>query len=216
MNPCKKNLVFICLLLLLIAPLGLYFYKFKSSSLSTDTEVWGQFGDFLNGTFMPLIALIGVIVTYMLGVFSEERTTANIKLDQQKQRPLLHVGFFDSELQVRIFMVNKGNGPLIITNYRLINLEGEIEFLSIYELLPEIEGIYSNYSGNLNNIVLSPSEEFELLNYETPYTEGLGYPENDRDIIRETLSNYKIVIDFCDVYNNKMPQYQRSLSWFGR
>lgn len=113
-------------------------------------------------------------------------------------------------------MVNKGNGPLIITNYRLINLEGEIEFLSIYELLPEIEGIYSNYSGNLNNIVLSPSEEFELLNYETPYTEGLGYPENDRDIIRETLSNYKIVIDFCDVYNNKMPQYQRSLSWFGR
>ncbi len=216
MNSCKKNVVFFCLILLLIVPLGFYLFKFNGSSLSTDTEVWGQFGDYLNGTFMPLIALIGVIVTYMLGVFSEERTVANIKLDQQKQRPLLHVGFMDSETQVRIFMVNKGNGPLIITNYRLINLEGDTECLSIYELLPEIEGIYSNYSGNLNNIVLSPNEEFELLNYETPYTEGFGYPGSDREIIRKKLSNYKIVIDFCDVYNNKMPVYERSLDWFGR
>src|SRR5690606_12807120 len=115
MTKRNKKLIIIISALLLLTPLTIYLTHFYGQSLSNDTETWGHFGDYLNGTFMPIIALVGIIVTLLLGLISEERNESNLKIEQQKQRPLLHLGYFDSEDIIRIFLKNKGNGPLIIT-----------------------------------------------------------------------------------------------------
>ncbi|MBK6783795.1 MAG: hypothetical protein IPG79_08500 [Saprospiraceae bacterium] len=103
MSKCTKFWIFILTIVLLLTPIGVYLCKFSSGHLSNDTEAWGQFGDYLNGTFMPMIALIGIIITYYLGMISEARNVANIKLDQQKHRPLLHVGYYDKKHEISIY-----------------------------------------------------------------------------------------------------------------
>lgn len=216
MSKASKILLGIFFTLLLLTPLAIYFIHFSEQSLSNETEIWGQFGDYLNGTFMPLIALVGIIVTFFLGLISEKRNESNLRIEQEKQRPLLHLGYFDSEDSMRIFLKNKGNGPLIITNYRLVNLQTQSQVQSIFDILPEIDGYFNNYTGNQNNTVLSIDEEAELFLYEPQEIDNEDIVENNKNAIRQAFSTYKVVVDYKDVYNNQMPTYERSLEWFGR
>ena len=198
-------------LLFTLTPLIIYVIHFCGQPLSDNTETWGQFGDYLNGTFMPIIALVGIIVTLLLGLISEERNETNLKIEQQKQRPLLYLHYYDGEDKIDIFLSNKGNGPLIITNYRLVNLQTGQEEPSIFKILPEIDRHYNDYTGNQNSRVLTVNEKILLFIYVPSEND-----ENNKRSIREALSLYKVVIDYKDVYDNQMPAYERSLEWFGR
>lgn len=218
----KKSL-HICLLvfafILLPTPFILYVWNFWGHDLSENTEIWGHFGNFLNGTFMPLIALTGIIITLILGIISNRRDKTKLELDQQKQRPLLHVGYFDAENYLKIFMKNKGNGPLIIQKYRIVNLETDESKLGIFDCLPKTGCHFDNYTGNQENTVLSADEEQEILLFE--YDEEKNDKElekfkSDIEKIRKSLGQYKIVVEYKDVYNNLMPKYERSLAWFNR
>ena len=211
MTKKKKIAIFIVLALFVSAPLIIYLIHFCGQSLSDDTETWGQFGDYLNGTFMPIIALVGIIVTFLLGLISDRRNESNLKIEQQKQRPLLYLHYYDSEETLKICLYNKGNGPLIITNYRLVNLRTEQEKSSIFSILPEIDRHYDDYTGNQNNRVLIAGEEMLLFLYNTSAND-----EENKRLIRQALSQYKVVVDYKDVYDNQMPTYERSLDWFGR
>jgi hypothetical protein len=212
----KKMLVGIVLAVLVVTPLLVYAIHFFRYPLSNKTETWGQFGDYLNGTSMPLIALIGVLVTFLLGIISEKRNKANIEIEQLKQRPLLHIGYFDGEDHLRIFMKNKGSGPLIINGYRLMSLNSKQEIPSIFDCLPGITTDFNNYTGNQENTVLSANEEYELFLYQRDKGDNPQEFSSNRDKIRKSLAQFKIVVDYKDVYDNSMPTYERSLKWFGR
>ncbi|MCA6438503.1 MAG: hypothetical protein ACRCSM_06455 [Sediminibacterium sp.] len=208
-------LIFLAIILLL-TPLTLYVAHFWRHDISNDTATWGHFGDYLNGTFMPIIAMSGVIVTLLLGLISDRRNRTNVSIEQQKQRPLLHIGYLDSENKIEIFMKNKGNGPLIIVNYRLVELNTNQQIEGIYNCLPSIERLFENYTGSQNNTVLSPNEVQELLLYEFQDGEQTAPFEEGKSLLRNALSVYKIVVDYNDVFDNRMPTYERSLAWFGR
>jgi hypothetical protein len=213
MSKRLKAILLLLASLLLLMPFGIYVVHFWGTSLSFDTEKWGQFGDYLNGTFMPLIALIGIIVTLLLGIISENRNSTKLRIDQEKQRPLLHVGYFDSEDEIKIFQKNKGNGPLIITNYRLVNIiSGEI-ISGFFDCIPPMTDGYDNYTGNQNNTVLSAGEETVLLCYSSSSKNNF---QSNADSIRLKISKFKVVVDYKDVFDNDMPTYERSLEWFGR
>lgn len=216
-----KYFILIFSVILLLLPLIIYYLNFKDYELSTSTETWGQFGDYLNGTFMPIIALTGVLVTLFLGIISDNRNDTNLKIEQQKQRPLLHIGYFDGESKILIYIKNKGRGPLIITNYFLFNMTDNTQVNSIFDILPPLLINYNNYSTILNNYVLSVDEEMELLSLELT-EEDLCDEEitkifdAGKEQIRAMISKYKIIVEYNDVYGNKMPKYERSLEWFGR
>ncbi|MCC9061440.1 hypothetical protein [Flavobacterium piscisymbiosum] len=189
--------------------------NFSSSTISKDTEIWGNFGDYVNGTFMPIIALLGVLVTYYLGIISEKRNEANIKIEQLKHRPILHIGYFDAEDFMEIFIENKGNGPLIIKKYTIINETNNTEMNRIYDCLPElINDDYDNYTGNIIGIVMKASEKFQLFLFKSEDDDEIS--KENRRLIRENISKYKVSIEYQDVYENIMPKSERSLIWFGR
>jgi hypothetical protein len=208
--------LFVLSIILLLTPLVVYFINFRKFPISNRTETWGQFGDYLNGTFMPVIALAGVVVTLILGIISDKRNATNIIIEQQKLRPILHIGYIDSEEMIKIFMVNKGSGPLIITKFRLLHLQNSTKLSSIFDCLPIIKTHFDNYTGNQNNTVLSPNEETVLLLFKILESDDQAECEEDRDLTRQYISNYKIVVDYKDVYDKNMPTYERSLEWFGR
>ncbi len=216
-----KILIIILFIILLFLPLIIYLINFGCHPLSKNTEVWEQFGGYLNGTFMPLIALTGVFVTLYLGIISERRNKANLAIEQQKRRPLLHLEYFDGEDKMFINIINKGDGPLIITDYYLLNIITNEPKASIFEILPSIEIKYDNYSGNLKNQVLSANEEMEIFLFAL-----FDEDENDNIIInkfenaklkvRNIFKDYKIIFKYKDVYGNIMDDYIVSLEWFGR
>lgn len=213
MSKKLRNFLVLLVSFLLLMPLVIYVIHFWGTKLSYDSEKWGQFGDYLNGTFMPLIALISIVVTLLLGLISEKRNRTNLRIDQEKQRPLLHVGYFDGEDEIRIFQKNKGNGPLIITNYRLVNIDTGDIVNSFFDCIPSMNDGYDNYTGNQNNTVLSVGEETELLHYSSNPN---NHFQNNADPIRSIISKFKVVVDYKDVFDNDMPTYERSLGWFGR
>ena len=40
--------------------------------------------------------------------------------------------------------------------------------------------------------------------------------DNGKTELRKVLCNYKICIEYKDVFDKKLPSYERSLEWFGR
>lgn len=210
----KRYLILFCAIL--IIPIVIYLIHFWNGNLSDNTQDWGTFGDYLNGFFTPLIALVGVIVTFKLGIISDTRNETNIKIEKLKHRPLLNISYYDGEDNLTISIKNKGNGPLIIKDYKLISLIDNTEISRLFDCLPTLknEDCYSNYTGNINNVVLKSDEEFELFSY-TSRDKEFDCEEN-KAAIRKSLKDYKISIKYNDVYNEEMPLAQRSLEWFGR
>src|ERR1700739_3684234 len=111
-------LITVCLLLL---PLVFYIINSRQYLFSADPEVWSYFRSNQIGALTPLIALAGVAVTLLIGLISDSRSQANLQIEQLKQRPLFHLGYRDSEVQIVLYMQNKGSGPLLIEQFKVIN-----------------------------------------------------------------------------------------------
>ena len=204
----------IIVLALMSLPFVFYYLKFKNFPISNNPENWAQFGDYLNGTFMPLIALAGVIITFMLGIIAERRNDINLKIEQEKHRPLLNIDYWYGTKKIQISMKNKGNGPLLINEFKVLNKNGE-DVTGIYYILPPLYNLYDNFTGNQNNKVLGVGEETNLLLFELNDKKKEAKWGNDIEDLRQVLKNLKIVVNYSDVYGNPL-NYERDLRWFGR
>lgn len=207
----KKIIPYLATTLVLL-PLIIYVINFRNGSFSHDNDDWSKFGDYLSGFFSSLIALLGIAATYYLGIISEKRNNNNALVEKLKHRAILHIGYWDAQQKMNIFIQNKGNGPLIIKKYEFINIINNQIHNKIFDILPKLtkEDRYTNYTGNLTEIVLTPGEIHQLFSFENSKN-----PENRKNI-RKILKDYKISIEYNDVYNEKMPPAKRDLSWFGR
>jgi hypothetical protein len=204
----------IIVLALMSFPFICYYLNFKDFSISNNPESWAQFGDYLNGTFMPLIALAGVVITFMLGIIAERRNDINLKIEQEKHRPLLNIDYWYGTQKIQITMKNKGNGPLLINEFRVLDKNGK-DATGIYYVLPPLHNLYDDFTGNQNNKVLGVGEEATLLLFEFNDKKKKAKWESDIEELRHVLKNLKIVINYSDVYGNPL-NYERDLQWFGR
>ncbi len=200
---------------LMLFPFISYYYNFRRFPISDNPEKWAQFGDYLNGTFMPLIALMGIIITFMLGLISDKRNKINVQIEQEKHKPMLNIDYWDGEHMIYLKMTNKGSGPLIITNYQVNSNKKDAK--GLYWVIPPIFGSYRNFTGNQKDKVLGPGEEAELLlmEYDKGSVTSNQWASNLKDL-RSVLKNVEIIVDYDDVYGKRMLTYKRTLEWFGR
>ena len=89
MIPSKKHLYIFAsiFLIILLIPICIYIFNFKSFSVSDSTSLWGSFGDFIGGVLNPIISIASLIVlgylTYLVG---KQSTLENKKLFLLQQR----------------------------------------------------------------------------------------------------------------------------------
>jgi hypothetical protein len=149
---------------------------------------------------------------------NESMNKTNIKRQEMAQRPLLFVSYDDYENLIKLNLTNKGIGPAIIIDYKLINSKTNEVYSGVYQALNKIEGdnIYTNYTGNQNKLVLSPGEVRNLFKLDQKkYSGKKSYIELRKDV-RKLFKDLEFEIRYKDVYESEMPIHRKSLEWFGR
>ena len=204
------------LLLLIFFPLVIYFLNFGHTELSFNNQDWGNFGDYLNGTLSPVIALIGVTLSFLIWLISHEHNKTIIEKQEMEKRPLANIGYKDFEKKLEINLWNKGLGPLIVTKFSVRDTSTNTVKDSIFDCIKTLGKPLNNYSGNQDNLVLRAGSKINLLLLEQGEEDEADEFSKQRDMLRKILSKLEIEIDYNDIYDNKMKTYKRSLKWFGR
>lgn len=209
--------------ILIVLPFLIYFSKFYNTTLSADHDNWSKFGEYLNGIFSPLIALIGFFITIYIDKISTKRNENNLLIDQQKHRPIIDYSILDEEDHIKISIKNKGEGPLIINENYLINNNIDVHDYqnryTFFEIIPEMNFAYSAYTGNLTNKVLSKNEEIILFEYLNPIQNGdnlNNIQAENINLIRENIGQYTLIIKYKDIYQIEMPTFSKDLNWLLR
>lgn len=226
-NNKHQNKFLILFTILLVLPFFAYMLKFGGQNISNDNNMWAQFGTYLNGTFVPIIALTGIAITYYLGILSEKRNIEQSKiindkhandiiLEKIKNKPMLYISYWDGREKIELKICNKGLGPLLVTSYKILNNQKEKTFNSIYDAVADIENNYDDYSGNQKELVLAPNEDRVLLSFELNEKKDKNSFDKDRLKIRKSLKDLKFQVEYQDIYKDPMPLYEKELSWFGR
>jgi hypothetical protein len=109
---------------------------------------------------------------------------------------------------------NNGIGPLLVT--RFIASNGNENRKDIISWMPDLpEGMFwSTFCSTLDGACIAPDGEIVLIKL-------TGDPEDKtfaatRDEVRKAFSKLTIRLEYTDIYNRKMPEKERNLSWFSR
>lgn len=182
-----------------------FHFKLFSDNYSNRSSDWGDFGNFINGVTVPLITIVGLLLSYFVYIASSR----NIERQIMSQKPLLYLSYEDYKNHITIRIVNKGIGVLIVTNYYLLHDEsGEIT-KGFYQLLTDISNKNIKATSNEKGLILSPGEERILLDVDKAKEECLSF-------IREKCKHLIVFVEYKDIYNNHLPKYSKSLEWLGR
>jgi hypothetical protein len=129
-------------------------------------------------------------------------------------RPLPEVTVADYEDSLRVKIRNNGSGPMIIQS--LTVWTGTDSKQSLVECMPKLPAgrPWNGFSHRLENRSLLPGADIVLLEL-TEY-EGEQSFAQCRDLTRAALSALTISVKYSDVYDTVLPEYSKSLDWFGR
>jgi hypothetical protein len=153
-----------------------------------------------------ILALIGVILA-LIGLWIQR------KHNKLSVKPIAELIFNDYKGLLEVGIRNKGVGPLMCDEIITENDKGEIkahlaDFLD-HQISPtEYFTIYTQ----LKDFVIAPGELLMIFSYK----HDLEYHNTILNQIRQKLSKLSISVNYSNIYNDKMPLYKKSLSWFDR
>lgn len=197
MKNLSKTLI-VLIAILITVPIVSYFIN---------QEFWLLFGEYMNVILTPLIALIGIMVTFSLNYLSQK----NIEKQRMLQRPLLFLRRLDFENKIELELQNKGLGPAVVTSLTLTDFNGKVN-KGIYESIQGINLTSDTFTGDMTGLVLSANENKTLFKL----TDSCPNFENVKIQIRERFSDLELVVNYKDIYEEKMPEYKCNLKWYGR
>jgi hypothetical protein len=214
------SLICIILLGIIIIPLYVYFSHF-GSEYSQNIQDWGYFGDYLNGTMSPAIALCGLLVSSLIWIISERRAKSLIDIQKMEKRPFPYILCVDFEHLIEINLSNKGLGPLKIIEFTIkknVNNAPPITYDSFFALVNDNlrDIIFNNYSDEQVGLVVGQGEKKNLIRLGV----GGNYNNNNfvvpRNSLRNVLRDCEIVIKYTDVYEQDNFDYSKKLDWYNR
>ena len=170
-------------------------------------EFWSHFQEYMRVILAPLIAAFGIMATISLNFLSQR----NIEKQRMLQRPLLFLRRIDFENHIQLILKNKGLGPLVVTSLVFKDSKGE-KYKGVFAAIEDMNLTSDTYTGDMDGLVLSANEEKILFNF----TEACPDFEKARIRIKERFSDLEIIVNYKDIYEEKMPEYRCKLNWYGR
>ena len=209
-----KIILILALILIVVVPISIYIIHFNDSSLSNNSADWGNFGSYINGVIAPLIAILGIIITYVLSDNNKRTNETIIKRKEMEQRPLLYISYVDYLEKIRINISNKGLGPAYIISFNIVNIKNKDQYDSFYDVTENIDiDVFDYYTGSQVGVIMGPNEKKKLFEY-TLDDNDKSYEKTEK--IRHLFSSLRIEIKYKDIYEEREYNYERSLEWFGR
>lgn len=163
------------------------------------------------GVIIATCALFVSVLSFAVGVVSLRQQHRHNVLSI---RPIPEVTVADYEDTLRIKIRNNGSGPMIIERMRV--REGYAYNQTLIEMMPRNPDAiaWSHFSHALENRSLQVGSEIILLQL----TGDLSNVEfrTFRDQCRARLKPLHVYVKYTDVYGTRLPEYTKSLEWFGR
>lgn len=161
---------------------------------------------------LALCALIISLISLLLAVYSSFQNRKNNRLGV---RPLACVLPKDYENKIAVIIQNKGTGPLITKRIKFVGDNNRTENYLI-DFMPSLEkGYFWSTFSKASSIVLRPSEEKILLEFDGDITDPKFIEQ--RNAIRHELSKIEINIKYKSIYNEWRPfKLCNKLKWYNR
>ena len=129
-------------------------------------------------------------------------------------RPIPEVTVADYENSLRVKLRNNGSGPMLVTSLEVFR--GEEIKSSVIEWMPPLPNnrLWNHFSMALENRTIQPDGVIPLLELTAAEDEQQFFCY--RDMTRIELSKLRVIVHYTDIYQSKLPKYEKSLAWFGR
>jgi len=152
--------------------------------------------DFINTTNWEFIVAILAIITSVYSIYSQRIH------NRLTFKPLPVILKFNFNNRVKVMLWNKGNGPLFITSFKVLEAESLIDVVPI-----ETRKLtFVNFISTIRGRVVSPSENLNLLEFMVRLDESQqpidGY-ETALEKIKKSLNGIVIYIEYKNIYGNK-------------
>jgi len=151
------------------------------------------------------IALIAVIISGWTAWMQRQHNKLSFS-------PFPEIQLRDMDGQVRVQISNNGTGPLIIQTLTIKRNNGVVG-KALIELMPP-SGQWSFFVHEVDGRSIKPAGDIVLLdlNYNPDNFQELAFANQTR----KSLCTLEIEITYRNIYNDVLPIYKKSLTWFGR
>jgi len=215
----KKGLIIIGVLtsLSVFLPVASYFINFRGYPLSLYTLDWANFGQYLGGTVGPLVSIINLtVVVYIAIAVYRLETNRERETSAALARPLAHLSSGDYENDIFVKISNLGMGPMVNIKCQCYPAnQKDLLTSDLVDLMPDLDGYkWTTFTIGGPPFVIRPGDETFLIRLEGNETDNNF--QFLRDIVRTRLKDIIILIDYEDMFENKMKTTGGILTWFGR
>jgi Sel1 repeat len=182
------------------------FYELLKNNSNTANAL-GAIASAIAAIFALLMSAVSIVVSLRALKTQRQHNVLSV-------RPLPEVTVADYEDSLRVKVRNNGSGPMIIKSLSVSDANAQKE--SLIDWMPELPGgrPWTNFSHALTNRSLSPGDQIVLLEL-TESDNETGFNEC-RDKVRRRLSSLAVTLKYTDTYGTALPEYSKSLAWFGR
>jgi hypothetical protein len=167
-----------------------------------------------NSLLQNVIPAAAVVISLIALFVSLWSLRTQRRHNRKSVRPAGHVQLLDSLQGLHVRIVNKGCGPMLINEFTAVR--DKIAKHNIVNHLPEniLDGFNHQFHTEPEGYWLVPGDELMLLSLNGDHTDQVYVKV--RENVRSILSGIIVNLTFCDVYDEKHPVFEKSLSWFKR
>jgi hypothetical protein len=153
------------------------------------------------------ISLLSIILT-LLSLLLQQRH------NYKSLTPIANISISDYENTIAVKLENTGVGPLIVDDF--VVSKGSENRKSIISWMPKTpKGMYwDTFYDNLEGRCIPQNTEVVLIKLSGKLEDHAFV--SFRDIVRRSLCELQVAVEYRDIYKRLMPKKERDLKWFGR
>lgn len=172
--------------------------------------------DFMLNNWAGIVASLAMIGTIVSSFFAYRTFQLQRIHNIKSVKPILHIGQWDYEQNIRVDLRNQGSGIGIIKNIDVYKNPNEIKTCIFHWLPDKLPGTmnYKEYWTLHKDIAIKAGDIFTLI--ELPINVHLEEHVEQREKIRSILGQLTVEVEYEDIYGNPMDKLVKKLYLFLR